>query len=300
MEKLISIVVPVYNAEKYIGETLHSIVRQTYKNFEVLVVNDGSIDNSADIIKAFADKDSRINLINQVNKGLSGARNTGMAQAKGEYIAIIDSDDLMLPNKIASQYAWLESHPEYDITYSNLYYFVDKKDGIYLYSMPHPSGQIYQEILEYGTFINPNTVFFRKKLYEKLGGFEEGMRRTEDLDYWLTLAYNKVGFLYQPEYLTLYRLRKDSISADSIPVYQTTLEVFEKQLNRKGNEEYNSIITAQIKKAKTRLALAHLRKGNKFIDRLYKLLKGLKFKTHFKSIHNSEVENFLLLVTSGN
>ena len=93
--KLISVIVPVYNVEKYLEECLDSIQCQTYKNIEVLLVNDGSTDNSEEICERFCRQDSRFHLINQENKGLSGARNRGMSESKGEFITFVDSDDVI-------------------------------------------------------------------------------------------------------------------------------------------------------------------------------------------------------------
>ena len=93
MEKLVSIVIPVYNVEHYLHKCLDSVIKQTYKNLEIIIVNDGSTDNSLSICKKYADEDSRIKLISQENKGLSGARNTGIKEVSGDYIYFIDSDD---------------------------------------------------------------------------------------------------------------------------------------------------------------------------------------------------------------
>ena len=92
---MISIIVPVYNSEKYLDECLRSIQKQSYSNFEVICVNDGSPDNSADICQRFVDKDKRFRLINQENGGVSSARNRALKEAKGEYVCFVDSDDVI-------------------------------------------------------------------------------------------------------------------------------------------------------------------------------------------------------------
>lgn len=110
MEKLISIVVPVYNVEKYLKKCVESIFLQTYSNYELILVDDGSTDNSGKICDDFFEKDTRVKVIHQTNQGLSGARNTGIAEAKGEYITFIDSDDYV-------QDIYLEKLLEMIITY---------------------------------------------------------------------------------------------------------------------------------------------------------------------------------------
>ena len=95
LEKLISVIVPVYNVEEYLDECLESIKRQTYKNIEVILVNDGSTDNSQEICERYCQQDPRFHLINQENRGLSGARNRGIQESTAEFITFVDSDDII-------------------------------------------------------------------------------------------------------------------------------------------------------------------------------------------------------------
>lgn len=103
METKISVIIPVYNAEKYLAETLDSVLNQTFTDFEVIAVNDGSTDNSLNILNEYGNKDSRIKIFSNSNSGVSTARNTGIEKASGEYICFIDADDL-----IASEYMNIE------------------------------------------------------------------------------------------------------------------------------------------------------------------------------------------------
>lgn len=99
-EAIVSIIIPVYNAKKYLANTLDSVIKQTYKNLEIILVNDGSTDNSKDICESYAKIDKRIKVINKENGGVSSARNYGLALAKGEYISFIDSDDFLVTDMI--------------------------------------------------------------------------------------------------------------------------------------------------------------------------------------------------------
>ncbi|MGB1104680.1 MAG: glycosyltransferase family 2 protein [Crocinitomicaceae bacterium] len=110
MNPLISIIVPVYNTEKYIDETIQSVVDQTYENWELILVDDGSIDHSKDIITEWTKKDNRIHYHYKENGGQASARNLGIALSKGAYIAFLDADDLYLPERLSSQIADLEKH----------------------------------------------------------------------------------------------------------------------------------------------------------------------------------------------
>lgn len=121
MNTLVSIIIPCYNAEKYIAETIQSVINQTYKNWELIVVNDGSTDNSMNIIKEFAANDSRISFIDKKNTGVSDARNKGIVLAKGEFIAFLDADDVWGESNLELKINNLISHKDYDYVFSNMY-----------------------------------------------------------------------------------------------------------------------------------------------------------------------------------
>src|SRR4028119_483182 len=104
--KKVSVIIPVYKVEKYVAATVQSVLQQTYKNFELLLIDDGSPDRSVEICQQFTDP--RIKIISQTNRGLAGARNTGIRHAQGDYIALLDGDDMWLPNKLEKHIEHLE------------------------------------------------------------------------------------------------------------------------------------------------------------------------------------------------
>ena len=257
-KKLVSIIVPAYNVAQYIRQSLSSILLQTYRELEIIIVNDGSTDNTGEILTEYEKKDPRIIVITQQNKGLAAARNTGLKQAKGEYLCIFDSDDIMLPDKISQQHEFLELHSEHGVCYSGSYHFMDDNKNIYHHPVGVLSGSQYESLL-HGNIINPNTVFFRHSVFEKYGGFDETLRSAEDWDYWLTLTYNGVRFGYQPLKLTLYRVRNNSLSANSIMMSQTPISVLDKQLNRSlVNDKQKEIIKSTIDYWRMRLYISYV------------------------------------------
>ena len=132
--KLVSVIVPTYNVEEYISRTINSILAQTYSNFELLIIDDESPDRSVEICQQF--KDSRLKIISQKNRGLAGARNTGIRNAKGEYLAFLDADDLWLPKKLENHVQHLESSPTVGISFSRSA-FIDINDReLGIYQMP--------------------------------------------------------------------------------------------------------------------------------------------------------------------
>lgn len=318
MNKLVSVIIPAYNVEKYIGKTIESVLDQSYPTIEVIIVNDGSTDKTPEIISKYTQKDSRIIVVDQKNRGLSGARNAGLCLAKGEYLCIFDADDIMLPQKIEKQLQFLEKHLEYDFTYSDVYLFLNGTKKVYLEELPETK-DIYKKLIQYGNFINPNTVFFRKKIYDKYGGFDEALRGSEDWDYWLKLSYQGVHFGHQPEALTLYRIRNSGLSGNRVTVCGTGVQVLEKQKQLKQTKETLQEIDKTIYKWKLRLFLSYLQLKNwlvarqyiefdiKFIviyiiyrflpfflvEYLYKLVKQWRFFLRFKFVQNSKIESFL-------
>ena len=123
---LVTVLMPVYNAEKYVKQAIQSILDQTYKSFELLIINDGSVDGSAHIIKSF--QDPRIRFIeNEKNLGLIATLNKGFDLSKGKYVARMDADDVAMPKRLKSQVAYMESHPEIGV-YGSAY--ADLKDNI--------------------------------------------------------------------------------------------------------------------------------------------------------------------------
>lgn len=258
--KLVSIIVPAYNVEKYITETIDSIINQTYANIEIIIVNDGSSDTTPNIIDLYAKKDSRIKVIHQENKGLSGARNTGLLTATGEYLCIFDADDIMVTNKIERQVNFLEMNHDIDIVYSNLIHFFDGQKKEYVLDIKKISRSPYRELLE-GNFINPNTILMKSHVFLTCGTFDESLRSAEDWDYFLTIARNNFIFGYVDEYLTRYRMRKTSLSSDFSTMYETAITVLEKQKEFcKNNQltEYITTIDQGVEKRKRMLKLSYI------------------------------------------
>ena len=116
MNKKASVIIPLYNAERYISRTLQSVLSQSYKNIEIIIVDDESPDDSVKVCQQFTDP--RIKIIHQKNRGLAGSRNTGIRNASGEYIAFMDADDIWLPEKLAKHIAHLENNPEVGVSFS--------------------------------------------------------------------------------------------------------------------------------------------------------------------------------------
>lgn len=214
---LISVVIPLYNAEQYIEKTLLSVLNQTYKFFEVIIVDDCSTDNSLKIVESFAKKDSRIKIIKRAYNfgGPAAPRNNGIKAAKGEFIAFLDSDDIWFKNKLEVTIKTLSKHPNIDVFYHNENHIsVDGQEKVYKFAQIENSNAY--EFLLYGNHIaNSSAVVRRIELFRvDCISEDRDFISSEDYDLWLRLAMVDVFFYRCKEVLGERKYRKDSISAD--------------------------------------------------------------------------------------
>jgi len=207
--KLVSILIPAYNVENYVGRAIESALNQTYKNIEVIIVDDGSIDKTAEVVKKYLG-DKRVRYIYQENKKLAGARNTGMRNAKGEYFAMLDADDIFLPNKVEEQVKYFESHPDCDFCYSNLWLFNENNSDILIeikYKF-YSGKEVFEQLLK-RSFINTLTVMIKRSVVERFGYLDEKYTHAEDLEYFLRLAYMGANFCFLDKKLAKFCVRQN-------------------------------------------------------------------------------------------
>jgi glycosyltransferase involved in cell wall biosynthesis len=203
---LVSVIIPAYNAEAFLGETLDSVLAQTYPNLEIIVVDDGSTDATPHLLETYGD---RICVLHQANAGQAAARNYGARKAHGELLAFLDSDDLWDPDKIARQVALLTRFPEALATYCD-HRTIDEQGRLLASSAalsnPRPSGNILRTLLMGSCITTPGLVLLRRRAFDIAGGFDETvlMRGHEDSALWLRLA-TQGSFVYSPRTLVSYR-----------------------------------------------------------------------------------------------
>lgn len=230
----VSVIMPAFNAEKTISAAVESVFKQTFENWELLVINDGSTDSTLDIMSQF--NDERIRLITQVNQGVAAARNTGLRQANGEYIAFLDSDDLWLPTKLEKQAALLKrSGIELGLVYTKHRGFID--DPTQSFSMDVDASIGYDNdyhrllIMDY---VPTLTVMIRASLISDIGYFREDLRGTEDWDYWIRIA-KYYGLERVNEELALYRISPNSLSRNKDKHAIEELKVLDMHLSADSN-----------------------------------------------------------------
>lgn len=212
---LVSIIVPLYNGEKFIGQCLQSLVGQRYPNKEIIVVDDGSTDSGADVVKAFGDE---VIYIYQDNAGSAVARNTGIENAKGDFIAFNDGDDIWAPNRLHQQVAFLQAHTEYGVATGSFGHV----DEHFLFSQAQPvddskmpeivaerSGWVYHTLFE-TSWYHIIAALVRREILDKVR-FVPRFRRGQDFDFWLQLAHHTQIAQLDTVY-AYYRKNSDSIS----------------------------------------------------------------------------------------
>lgn len=217
-QPLVSVIIPAYNAEVFIAKTLESVLSQTYQNIEVLVVDDGSSDKTAEIVKSFAQKDSRISLLQQSNAGVAAARNLAIEKSRGEYIAPIDADDIWYPQNLEKQVESFTSAPFVGLVYS---WSVDINEAGLLTGGFYNStieGEVYKALV-YKYFIgNASSSLIRRICFEKVGGYNcqmkaENAQGCEDWELHLRIA-EYFQFKVVPEFLVAYRQITTSMSCN--------------------------------------------------------------------------------------
>ncbi|MBW4641438.1 MAG: glycosyltransferase family 2 protein [Goleter apudmare HA4340-LM2] len=210
----VSVVVPAYNVSNYIQEALTSLKLQTFKDFEVLVVDDGSTDDTAAVVQKFCQGDSRFQLLQKPNGGLSSARNYGTSHARGEYIALLDGDDVYHPDKLANHVTRLDKEADVGVVYSASRTI--RNDGrptfVTLSGKPVHSHPLLALLCKNFVGHGSNAVF-RRCLVDEVGEFDEELRSWEDVDFWVRVAATqKWRFYREKRILCYYRVRPSGLS----------------------------------------------------------------------------------------
>ncbi len=252
---LISVIVPAYKTRATIGETLDSVLAQTFEDYEIVVVDDGSPD---DVVEFVAGQYPMVRLVRQENRGLAGARNAGIREARGEWVAFLDSDDVWLPDKLERQVELLR--PGTDVVYSDCWFWRDG-ERTERWSRQHGAaeGQIGHDLVTRRVMLPVLTVVVRRSVVLAAGGFDESLREVEDYDLWLRLAMAGARFGYVAEPTALYRLSAGQMSSNALRMAQTQLRVYQKLATSLGpGSPYAAEVRAEVKRF--RLEVLHQRR----------------------------------------
>jgi len=227
----VSIIIPAYNQAAFLGRAIGSALSQTHPDVEVIVVDDGSTDNTAEVAAPFGGHPN-FKYVRQENTGLPGARNRGLAEAVGDYVCFLDSDDYFAPEKVARQAQRLDENPELGFVYCDIV-TVDLHDkpvaeqfsvGKVARAL---SGNIFQSLM-LGGYFPPHTVMIRRSILSELGGFDPELGGHADYELWLRVSAAGHKACYQDEPLAFYRTHPDSMSKDNLHMNETRVATFRK------------------------------------------------------------------------
>ncbi|MDG0888952.1 glycosyltransferase family 2 protein [Paracholeplasma manati] len=312
---MISIIMSCFNAEKYIAETIKSIIVQTYVDFEFIIIDDNSDDKTVDIIKGFQDKRIRL-FINEENRGLTVNLNFGLKQAKGEYIARVDSDDVFIKNKLEVQKKYFDRNPEVGLIGTNAYIYGTKK----VIKMPITYSQILGSITLYNPFIHSSIMVKKDVIMKYL--YNELFRHSQDYELWSRLVFNeKVININKP--LLKYRIHENQISkkletSQNVLSSEIKSNIIEKVMTLSENHKkifinslqlmnVKSVVLKDVKKVYQDIYLSHTFLDSNseryfkkqlwsFYDRLtYYIIKNNHFKVYYSEISFWPINRFNLM-----
>lgn len=284
MSSLVSVIIPAYNVAPFITETLESLFAQTRRDFEAIVINDGSTDETEERLAPYRD---RIVYLSQKNSGVMAARNAGLCVSRGRYIALLDGDDLWEPRFLETLVGMLESDPGLSAAYPNAAFYGSPKFAGRLYQDVFPAAEpvTFDRVLRRECYIFISLVF-RREVLDEVGMFDESLegQGAEDFDLWLRMLQRGHRFKFTAEPLVKYRWRHDSLSNSGVGLLKCLVSVYEKFLaSELTNEAQREWIRSRLPELRARLSYArfkdavageryeeaagHLAKANRFYRR---------------------------------
>jgi len=230
----VSVIIPTYNCVKYVAKAINSVLEQTYKDYEIVIVDDGSSDDTKKVIEPYLIQNN-VRYIYQENRGLAAARNTAIRNSKGKYIALLDADDYWSPIKLEKQVSVFEMKPEVEFIHSNMYLFDEHKESrAQKYSMNIDYNKLtpkalFKKILFWEADVFVTTAIIKKTVFDKIGYFDENLSYLgcEDREFWLRLV-QKCKTFFLNDYLAYYMVRSNSMTKDKNKMQRAREYVIEK------------------------------------------------------------------------
>jgi glycosyltransferase involved in cell wall biosynthesis len=228
----VSVVIPTYNSARYLEPAVDSVLAQTFQDLEVIVVDDGSTDDTAALIRGLGPP---VRYLYQPNSGVSAARNRGVAASTGRYVALLDADDTWLPEKLSRQLEALGTAPAWRLCYTAFFAADSDLNPIEVRHQEMPAGAL-ESLLTHGNVVGaPSTIVCERRLFQQAGGFDPGLSQCADWDMWIRLAA-LTEFLYLDVPLATYRMHGVSMSSDPRLLEEDSLCVLEKGFGMPGIE----------------------------------------------------------------
>ena len=295
----VTVLMPAYNAEKYIGEAIASVLAQSFTDFEFLIINDGSTDDTLKIIRSYNDK--RIVVISQENKGVSAALNFGLGYARAPYIARFDADDVCHPNRLKIQYEFITTYPEYSIIGSTADYIDAEGHFMFTHQL---AGHLNEEIQQLKYSVCPfihSSVIYKKDVIVNYGGYNEHAYTYEDHFLWVNILKNEKACNLSQSLIKV-RLNPESITIDEKWHSRKFLNIKYSTLKKRsiteaeGQELYQ--ISGKNHSVKIKEGAYYAMCGKKFLLNNYQPQKARLNMVRAISLHPMRLDNYLLYTIS--
>jgi glycosyltransferase involved in cell wall biosynthesis len=232
----VDVIIPAYNAAKYLSKAIESVIAQTFDDWRIILVDDGSTDETPEIARPFVEQlGAKLKYVRQDNRGLPAARNTAIRNSSAEFLALLDADDVWLPCRLFESLKAFECRPEVGLAYG-LVSRIDPNGTIIdtpLTDQKHNDRRIVSDIYMRRVHLPCPTITFRRASVDDVGFFDETMRATEDRDLWLRIAL-RYAVRFVPKVLAYYRISPNSMSADPERMLQAQLQFIEKHYGEPG------------------------------------------------------------------
>jgi glycosyltransferase involved in cell wall biosynthesis len=295
----ITVLMPAYNTGKYIHEAISSVLEQTFTDFELLIINDGSTDYTLDVINTFTD--ARIRVINQDNKGVANALNNGLNNARAPYIARFDADDVCYPNRLQVQYDFITAHPDYSIIGSACDYADVNGEYVFTYQpIAYSNAEIQQLDYKICPFIHSG-VFYKKDVVLSAGGYNEHAYTFEDHFLWANILKNEKACNLQQSLIKV-RWNPESITIDEKWRTNTFRKIKYNALNKLAITEADGIKLRQIGKqqhlSRIKEGAYYALLGKKYLWNNYQPVKARHNLIKTLSISPLHIKNYFLLLLS--
>ncbi|WP_341582053.1 glycosyltransferase [Marinobacter metalliresistant] len=227
----VSVVTPTYNRARFLPDAVTSVLSQTFGDFELIIVDDGSDDNTRDVLAPFL-ADRRVRYFHQENQGQSHARNLALKQATGDCIAFLDSDDVWAPDKLEKQLAVLQANPGVDIVHGDEATIDEQGKVISFENMKRCSGRITRYLLADNS-VSITTALVRRRCFDEMGGFDTSVGVADDYELWLRFSA-RYCYQYEPGIVASYRVMADQISSDKRRRFAANERIIQEFLARYG------------------------------------------------------------------
>ncbi|MDB4904268.1 MAG: hypothetical protein JWQ63_3549 [Mucilaginibacter sp.] len=295
----LTVLIPAYNAAKYIGEAITSVLEQSFADFELLVINDGSTDDTAKIVSSF--NDPRIVLISQENKGIAAALNLGLTYARAPYVARFDADDICNKNRLKIQYDFITAYPQYSIVGSAADYI--DAEGHYIFTH-HPEGHLNEEIQQLKYSVCPfihSSVIYKKEVIVNNGGYNEHAYTYEDHFLWMNILKNEKACNLSQSLIKV-RLNPESVTIDEKWHSRKFLSIKYSTLKKgsiteaEGQELYH--ISEKHHSQKIKEGAYYALCGKKYLVNNYQPVKARLNVIRAIALHPFRLDNYLLFTAS--